>query len=251
MIERQTTRLRHEAARRRTLTVLEKTQKTPGMLSIRFACADWEGFVSASADDHIKIFVPGAPSEGGRPAMRDYTPRSFDPAKGEMIIDFALHDDPGPVTALAEQLVIGDRLEIGGPRGSVVIPDSYDWYWLIGDETAIPSISRRLAEWPGQRIDAFIAVAGPDEEFLLAESEHHQAHWGHRPASDSADPAALLALIGSQTFPEGDGFVWIAAEAGVARALREAVMARGHPQSQMKAAGYWTAGLADKTAKFD
>nr|WP_246251703.1 siderophore-interacting protein [Ancylobacter pratisalsi] len=29
----------------------------------------------------------------------------------------------------------GDRLEIGGPRGSAIIPADFDWYWLVGDET--------------------------------------------------------------------------------------------------------------------
>jgi NADPH-dependent ferric siderophore reductase len=250
MTDRQIVRMRHEGARRRTLTVTEKRQLTPGMLSIRFSCHDWDGFASAGADDHLKIFVPGAPSEGGKPAMRDYTPRAFDVEKGEMSIDFALHDNPGPVTALAVSLTVGDTVEIGGPRGSVVIPDSYDWYWLIGDETAIPSITRRLNEWPGQKIDAYIAVTGSGEELSLAKGESHCIHWTHRPTSASANPAALVSLIEAQTLPEGDGYVWIAAEAAVTKALREAVLAKSHPQTQLKASGYWTWGLSDQTEKF-
>ncbi len=250
MTERQTIRMRHEGARRRTLIVAEKTHLSPSMLSIRFTCTDWEGFASAGADDHIKIFVPGTAPEGGKPVMRDYTPRSFDPAKGEMIIDFARHEGPGPVTAMAVALKIGDTVEIGGPRGSVVIPDDYDWYWLIGDETAIPSITRRLAEWPKQQIDVFIAVTGADEELHLGQGAAHGLHWVHRPASEAASAAALLEKIQAQAMPTGDGFVWIAAEASVARTLREAVLAKGHPQSQLKASGYWTMGLADVTEKF-
>ena len=48
------------------------------------------------------------------------------------------------------------------------------------------------------------------------------------------------------SLPEGNGFVWIAAEARVARAVRDyLVNTRGHPLHWTKAAGYWLKGVAD------
>lgn len=240
-------RLRHENAGRRTLTVTSKQQLSDALLAITFACDDWAGFTSAAPDDHIKIFIPGAPFENGKPAMRDYTPRRFDPKTGEFVIEFALHEGPGPVTAWAVAAQIGDTLEIGGPRGSVVIPDDYDWYWLIGDEAALPAIARRLEEWAAKPVTSFAAVTGPGDELALA----RPVNWVHRAAQDAADPAALIDRLGRTAFPAGDGFVWIAAEAGVTRAIREHILSRGHSQTQMKASGYWTLGHADTTAKFD
>lgn len=251
MTDRSTLRMRHEAARRRSLTVVEKRHLTPNYLSIRFACDDFEDFVSAAADDHIKLFLQGERSAQGRPPMRDYTPRSFDPAKGEFVIEFALHEDPGPATKWAMEAQVGDCVQIGGPRGSVVISPNYDWYWLVGDETAIPAIARRLAEWPEASMTAFIAVSGPDEEVPLPTSPAHRVEWVHRPADNVADPAVLLESLAHAELPEGEGFVWIAAEASVARVLREAVVARGVPPGKLKAAGYWTSGAADTTARFD
>jgi NADPH-dependent ferric siderophore reductase len=251
MTQRSNTRIRHEGARRRVLTVAAKQQITPGLLSIHFTCDDFADFISAGADDHVKIFVPGGAVEGGKPPMRDYTPRAFDVAKGTITIDFALHDDPGPTTAWAMAAKVGDELSIGGPRGSVVIPDDYDWYWLIGDETAIPAITRRLAEWPQACVSALIAVTGADEEFALASSPSHDVQWVHRSAMAAGDPAALLDRLATMAFPEGDGFIWIAAEASVTKAVREHVLSRGHPQTAMKASGYWTQGQADTTAKFE
>jgi hypothetical protein len=35
---------------------------------------------------------------------------------------------------------------IGGPRGSLVVPTDLEWQWLIGDESALPAIARRLEE---------------------------------------------------------------------------------------------------------
>lgn len=249
--DRQTHRIRHEAARRRTLTVAEKTYLAPSYLSIRFACDDFGDFASASADDHIKLFLAGERSEGQRPPMRDYTPRAFDPEQGSFVIDFALHDDPGPATAWAIAAQPGDRVEIGGPRGSVVISGLYSDYWLIGDEAAIPSIMRRMSEWLERRIHALIAVADETEQVPIPASASHRIRWVHRKASDAANSAALTSALGDWFQPGPDAFVWIAAEAGVTKNLREAILATGHPVTQMKASGYWTSGMADTTAKFD
>ncbi len=244
-------RMRHEGARRRSLTVVAKTRLTPNYLSIAFTCDDMADFVSAGADDHIKLFIPGAPLENGKPAMRDYTPRAFDLARGELIVDFALHDEPGPATAWAIAAELGDTIEIGGPRGSVVIPGGYDWVWLVGDEAAIPAITRRLTEPGNSPVTVFVAVADACEQVPFATCAGQTVNWVHRPATSAADPAPLLAALDAAALPPGTGFIWIAAEAAVTKALRARLLERGHPQGQMKAAGYWTQGLADTTAKFD
>lgn len=160
-------RIRHEAARRRRLVVAEKRFLAPSYLSIRFHCNDFEGFASAAWDDHIKLFLAGNEQAGGKPVMRDYTPRSFDQDNGEIVIDFALHDDAGPTTQWARACRPGDSLEIGGPRGSIVVSPDFDWFWMLGDETAIPAILRHMGECPNSRIQAFIAIADRHEEFSL------------------------------------------------------------------------------------
>src|SRR5690606_18646134 len=87
-----------------------------------------------------------------RPIMRDFTPRRYDAARGVLEIDFALHES-GPATDWAKQASPGQKLVIGGPRGSFILPLDFDWYLLIGDETALPAIARRLAELPkGSRV---------------------------------------------------------------------------------------------------
>lgn len=246
-----TIRIRHEAARRRTILVSEKRFLTPNYLSIRFECADLEDFSSASWDDHVKLFLPENEGLDGAPVMRDYTPRSFDTATGELVIDFALHDDAGPATEWARQCAVGDSLQIGGPRGSVVISPEFDWYWMIGDETAIPAISRHLTERPQSAIHAFVAVSGQQEEVPLPATSFHAVSWAHRADSSRADPAGLLKLIEGVTLPTGNGFVWVAAEAAVAKELRARLLEMGHPLSQLKARGYWVAGHPDETASFD
>ena len=62
-------------------------------------------------------------------------------------------------------------------------------------------------------------------------------------------PAPIIAALAQIDLPPAT-FVWIAAEAGVARAAREyLVETRGLDKRWIKAAGYWVAGQADSSAK--
>lgn len=98
----------------------------------------------ASFDDHIKLLLDVGDAE---PVRRDYTPRHFDVRAQELTLEFALHGD-GPAAQWAAQAQPGHRATVAGPRGSFIIPMDYDWHLLVGDDTAIPAIARRLEELP-------------------------------------------------------------------------------------------------------
>ena len=126
-------RVRQEPKRRR-LTVASKERLTPSMLRLTFTSPDLADFSSPAPDDHIKLFLPD-PVHPGQEVMRDYTPRAFDAARKILTIDFAISPpqdgrpdgrpmhEAGPAKAWALAAQVGDRLEIGGPRGSTMVAD--------------------------------------------------------------------------------------------------------------------------------
>jgi NADPH-dependent ferric siderophore reductase len=102
--------------------------------------------------------------------------------------------DAGPATRWALRAKPGDSIEIGGPRGSVVVPTDFDWWLLIGDETALPAIGRRLEELPaGCSVTSIVAVAGAQEEQRFATRADHRAIWVHRSPNRADDPVPVLA----------------------------------------------------------
>jgi NADPH-dependent ferric siderophore reductase len=218
------------------------------MLRLSFVCADLAGFVSASHDDHIKLFFSDA---SGKAVARDFTPRRFDAARGTLTIDFALHET-GPATAWAASARVGDVLEIGGPRGSSVVPDDFDWYVLIGDETALPAMGRRVEELrAGPQACVFAVVRDEGERLILTSAAELTTHWLHRREGDE-DAEMLIAALSSWQQPDGDGFIWIAAEASVARSLRQYFLEqRAHPREWIKASGYWKRGHAETHEKIE
>jgi NADPH-dependent ferric siderophore reductase len=250
------TRIRHESRRRR-LTVQTVERLTPNMVRVIFSGPDLDDFVSHGHDDHVKLLFPpgdaaGADGqEGPRPLMRDFTPRQYDTVARELTIDFALHD-AGPASAWAARARCGQELEIGGPRGSTIIPDDFDGYLFVGDETALPAIGRRLEELRADtRAIVVAAIAGPAEEQQLRSAATLDVHWVHRPLARAADAGPLLSSLSSLALPQGDIHAWVAAEGGVAKALREHLLAdRGLNRAWVKAAGYWRQGDAGAHESF-
>ncbi len=242
---RRVERIRHDT-RQRVLEVLRTERISPGFLSVTLGGPDLQGFTSLSFDDHIKIFLEeeaptgedSPPEPGARRIMRDYTPRRFDAMRRELVVEFALHGD-GAATTWAAQASPGQRVRIGGPRGSFVVPNDYDFHLLIGDETALPAISRRLEELPARaKVLAFVQTADPADQRDLSSRARVDVTW------TGGDPDALIDAIGGLTLPDGEGFAWAAGEARVIAAIRVALVAtHGLDKDHIRAAAYWKRGV--------
>jgi NADPH-dependent ferric siderophore reductase len=229
-------RVRHEL-KRRELEVRKVTRLAPRMVRITLGGDDMEGFVSASFDDHVKVFFP-AP-DGTDAPKRDYTPRKFDPAGRELEIEFVLHGE-GPATEWAAAAKAGDTLEIGGPRGSFVIPLGFDTHVLLGDESALPAIARRLEELAGRaRVIALIEVDGDADRIALPQAEGLDVRWIAR------SQGSLLDALRSLPLPAGETYYWAAGESAAMRAVhRHLVQERGVDKKRVRASSYWRRGDA-------
>ncbi len=242
-------RVTHEIKRRR-LQVLRVVDITPRMRRVTLGGPELAGFVSLGSDDHIKLLFPQnaqeqaaleSPSfsikgDGPQPAMRDYTPRRYDLSIGELDIDFVLHGD-GPASTWAEQVQVGQHLYIGGPRGSMIVPDIFDSYLLIGDETAIPAIARRLEELPaGRKVLAVIEIADAAEQHVLSSAADVKVIWVLRGQDD------LLDVVRNLTLPSGTLYSFVATETKLSRQVRRVLLDTHKVNEQyLKAVGYWRA----------
>ena len=220
-------RVRHEL-KRRNLTVTRVEHLTPNFRRIAFTDASLGDFVSASFDDHIKVFVGDA--------RRDYTPRSFDNAARELVIEFALHGE-GPAAEWAAQAAPGHTLEIGGPKGSMIVPLDYDWHLLAGDETAFPAVARRLEQLPaGAHAIVVLQAADAADRRDFRSAANVDLTW-------VTTDAEMLSAVRALALPAGDGYAWCAGEAACMAALRrELVDVKGHPRDAIRAAAYWKRG---------
>jgi NADPH-dependent ferric siderophore reductase len=186
------------------------------------------------------------------PPARDYTPRRYDAAANALTIDFVLHGD-GPATSWAAQAQPGHFLGVGGPRGSFIVPDDFDWYLFAGDESALPAIGRRLEELPvGARAVAVIEVADAGEEQRLTSRAQLDVRWLHRNGAAPGETSLLRDAIAGLSLPRGEGYAWAAAEAATAKALRRHLVdERGVRKDRVKAAAYWKRGAVAVHETYD
>ena len=240
--------------KRRQLEVLRVIDLTPRMRRITLGGPQLQGFVSQGTDDHVKLifaqtaeeqaaletFVPGTPSDGPSPAMRDYTPRRYDSEAGELDIDFVLHGE-GPAATWAAQAKPGQSLYIAGPRGSMIVPDIFDSYLLIGDETALPAIARRVESLPANRSALVVVeIADSSEQQTLHSQAQVDVIWIVRGEQDLVEVTRRLEM------PEGKLYAWVATEAALSRKVRRVLLNEfGLEESLVKTVGYWRLNEAD------
>lgn len=241
----------------RLLEVVEVSDLTPSLKRV-ILTGDLEDFVSLGFDDHVKIFPPRdgepllLPTVGPdgpvfpepRPTARDYTPRQWDTAARTLTIDFAVGHG-GPATDWVMAARPGSKLGVGGPRGSFIVPTAFARHVLIGDETAIPAIARRLEELPAGVTATVVvevenAASAPDltsaADLTVIRVDRNGGPRGRVEGLQAAVETALADVA------REDAYVWIAGESQVARTLRGVVVTMGFDPKAMKAAGYWRAG---------
>lgn len=255
------------------LEVSRSDRLTPHMVRIHLTGDDLAGLTLTEPDQQVKLYFPRPgqerpvlPSpdentevmgwyaayneipEDERPWMRSYTIRQHDPATNTIAFDFVLHKDAGPATRWALEAKPGDVLGVFGPsaafarttRLSSLIGGS-DWVVLAGDDAAIPAIGTVIESLPaGKRALAFLEVAGADDEHEFLTAADLTTIWIHRGTIEPGRGDLLLKIVKQAEIPAGDGFAFVAAEAGTARQLRRhLVQDRGMPKQQVDFSGYW------------
>jgi NADPH-dependent ferric siderophore reductase len=243
--------------KRRVLTVKKIEDLMPNFRKITFTGKDLNDFESLSPDDHIKVFVPypgekepilpsfgpGGPMatlDGRPPLMRDYTPLRFDRDLLELDIAFVLHKK-GPASLWASQAKVGDILNIGGPKGSTIVPFEFDWYLSIGDETAIPSIARRLQELPkNSKAVVILIVEDEKNKFPIIGNGENEIYWFSRKEVEKNNFENLKKVLEKINFPEGDFYTWISGEKAMVRNLKDYILENKKGNSLwLKAQSYW------------
>lgn len=254
-----TERVRHEL-KFRFAEVVAARRITPNMMRVELTTPDFDGFKSLAYDDHVKLFFapdggelimpidgpngPEMPEGMPRPEGRDYTPRYFNAEKNQFAIDFVIHGD-GVASRWAEQARPGKTIGVGGPRASFVVSGDPDYWLLVGDDTALPAIGRRLEELDaGQNAIAFIEVASDDELQNFETIADCKINWVTR--HPSAPGEALSESVEKALLPVGPAYGFIAGESAMSKRLRaHLVDVRNFEPDHVKAAGYRARGASD------
>ncbi|MET0747179.1 MAG: siderophore-interacting protein [Rhizobium sp.] len=237
----------------REITVVGASDVTPHMRRVTVATNDIAHFARGGL--HVRLLIPPKdrqpvwpqtmpdgrihwPKDEDALVVRAYTIRNLRLDRGEMDIDFVIHEeDNGPGAAWALKAEAGDRAGLMGPGGGGV-PEA-DNLILAGDETALPAIARIAAAMPADaRLRIFLEVGGKEDEQPLKTAANCQVVWLHR---DAGQPRRLEAIIREQVAADDSNpYVWVACEQAEARAIRIFLKTEiAYDRERFSVAAYW------------
>ncbi len=153
------------------------------------------------------------------------------------------HDGPG--AAWAREAAEGQHVDVVGPRGKIGLAPGAPWHLFVGDLTALAA-AYRLAESievPGRAI--FVFEIADDADAVTAAFDAGLGVTGifvDRRERAASDPTGLVSALTAVELPPGDGHAYVFAEAGVSRAVRAALAARGLPDDAISHKSFWRAG---------
>jgi NADPH-dependent ferric siderophore reductase len=180
------------------------------------------------------------------PTTRTYTVRWFEPADGELAIDFVTHGDEGIAAPWAAAARPGDEIIVRGPGGAYAPDPLADWHLLVGDESALPAVGAAREALPaGASAVVFALVEDEGEQVKLQSAAEVDVTWLYRSDFPSPQAAndALVAAVRSATFRDGAVQAFVHGEAGFVAELRRHLRTeRAVPLESLSISGYWRRG---------
>lgn len=228
-----TTRMRME--------VVENRPLTPSMQQVVLSAPELAGFGYRPGQDLMLMVAV----DGDRPVRRRYTIRDTDPARCRLTLGVVRHDG-GPGERWVAAARPGDQIEGIGPRGKIFPAAGAAWHLFAGDFSALPAFFAMAGSLPpGQRATVILEVPGPGDEQGLAAAADAAVTWLHSGGRPPGDPSALARAVTDVALPPGTGHAYLAGEARLVLALREALAARGFPADRVSPKAYWGLGRAN------
>ena len=182
-----------------------------------------------------------------RPAIRNYTVRSFDALTGRLNIDFVIHDsDPahaGVAAPWAAGLPVGDHVALIDQGCGYRPVAGASRVVLVGEETALPAVLGILRDLPPAVTGhAIIEVPSEADRQPIVAPPGVDVRWLTRSGDALPGAAALEELRGLPAFGDGPVSAFVAGEQKLASGGRKHLVGeRGLDRAAVDFCGYWRA----------
>lgn len=205
--------------------VRARVQLSPHLVRLTLGGPGLAGFSSTGVpDEWVGLVVPG------QFQSRYYTVRSWDGAA--LVLDVVVHET-GLVTQWAARDCVGDEVTLTEPKGSFALPEAAGWLLLVGDLTAFPAMAR-ICESVDLPVRVWAEVPDDLPGYLPPGPD---VTWSTPPAPGSS---GLAEIVEGLSWPEGEGYFWMAGESAQMRAIRKHLMReRRLPATAYDVMGYW------------
>ncbi len=235
----------------RNIKITKIHQLSPNMKRLTFASEDLHDFPENQNGGYIKFLFKKKLSDKDNSLARPYTIRNFRKHKLELDIDFSYHPgDNGYATKWAYKAKIGDTILISGPGSKQLINNNSNWFFFVGDMTALPAISSYLEELPLDSIGfAVIEITSINDKVKLKKPKHIKIKWVVK-SEESKNIDNFLNAVRKVKWLDKKPYVWVACEFTKMKSLRDYFQKEKNiKKNEMYISSYWKLGLDQEEHK--
>ena len=231
----------------RNIKVTNISQLSPNMKRITFHSKDFFDFPENEDGGYVKLIFKQELSDNS--FFRPYTIRSFRKNKLELDIDFSYHfGNQGYATKWASHAKIGDEILISGPGLKKPINEKSDWFFFVGDMTALPAIACYLERIP-KSAEGFVVleIISKNDKIELIKPKNIKIKWV---VKSKQNPSVLEDAVKEINWLNGKPYVWVACEFNKMRNLRNFFQKdKKISKNEMYISSYWKLGLDQEEHK--
>ena len=231
----------------RNIKVTNISQLSPNMKRITFHSKDFIDFPEDEDGGYVKLLFKQESSDNS--FLRPYTIRSFRKNKLELDIDFSNHfGNQGYATKWASHAKIGDEILISGPGLKKPINENSDWFFFVGDMTALPAIACHLERIPKSALGfVVLEVISKDDKIQLIKPKNIKIKWV---VKSKQNPSVLENTVKEINWLNGKPYVWVACEFNKMKSLRNFFQKNKKiSKNEMYISSYWKLGLDQEEHK--
>ena len=231
----------------RNIKVTNISQLSPNMKRITFHSKDFIDFPENEDGGYVKLLFKQESSDNS--FLRPYTIRSFRKNKLELDIDFSNHfGNQGYATKWASHAKIGDEILISGPGLKKPINENSDWFFFVGDMTALPAIACYLERIPKSALGfVVLEVISKDDKIKLIKPKNIKIKWV---VKSKQNPSVLENTVKEINWLNGKPYVWVACEFNKMKSLRNFFQKNKKiSKNEMYISSYWKLGLDQEEHK--
>ncbi len=243
------------------VTLVERQQISARFCRYTFAGEDLASFPPDCEGGYVKLMFdseqrplqalpagfPDIPREL-KPIQRSFTIAEFaqDGANSRLSIDVVQNKAGGIAADWMSGANIQDRILLVGPGKKQVLPADYDWYFVVGDATALPAICVNLRKLPQANTKPVVCVLDiGEQDFPSMELPENVSLVFVR---DSTQQLAVEVPL--QPWLDGRCYIWAACEFDQMRSLRRYFRIQRKVNKQdMYISSYWKRGDTDEGNK--
>lgn len=244
---------------------------TPNYIRLTFTGEEIAPYAQCSVGANNKIFIPPKgidqvyfpakhptekTSSDTYAIRRTYTHAGIDLEKQEMYMEFVAHGTEGPASDFAINASIGSPLGVAMKLQQSELVPNVDFYYIIGDATAIPVIRASLATLsPSAKGVVFLEILDCKDKQHITKPEGIEIQWvvnKHLGKNTLLADSAIAYLNKSTEEAMFSRFAFVACEYENVRKMRAFLRKdKGWSREEVKAFSYWKYGVAETKSEKD